>query len=50
MEATPDQHAWNLFYRDIVARVQGGDRVAYPTFRNGWEAMALFDASRAAHD
>jgi hypothetical protein len=42
------QRSWNLFYRAFVADVQGSERSDYPTFRDGWAAMEIIDAARAA--
>lgn len=49
---TPDlvQRCWNQFFREFVADVNGGTYSGYPTFRDGYIAVAIMDIARTGYD
>jgi len=49
---TPDlfQRCWSQFFREFAADVNGGTYSSYPTFRDGYTAVAIMDIARTGYD
>jgi hypothetical protein len=49
---TPDhiQRCWNQFFREFMADVNGEGYTGYPTFRDGYTAVAITDIARKGYD
>jgi hypothetical protein len=48
--SNPLQRCWNQFFWEFVADVKGEGYAGYPTFHDGYAAVAVIDVARKGYD